>query len=107
MTRRAAALAFAAAPLTFGKARVRLACQTELWRIPESNFDELLATVAKIKNLKYQGFETTFRNLHFGPVAENHARQLSSAGLKLVAVTMGYSSDDGSGVPADDVVDHI
>lgn len=105
MTRRTATLSLAAAPLGLAKGKPRLACHTGAWRVAESDFSSLLSAVTKIKGLKYNAFETSFRNLPFGPRAADHARQLSTVGLKLAAVWMENSN--ANGIPDEDLVDHV
>src|SRR5262245_26624427 len=99
MTRRDAAWTIVSATLAFGKEKARPGRTTSTWDLHPSNFAGLLTTVAKIKTLKYHGFATSFRNLHFGPAAAEHARQLGSVGLKLAGVWMEQYAPDGTGVP--------
>lgn len=107
MTRRVATLSLAAAPLVLAKGKPRLACHTGAWRVAQSDFSSLLSAVTKIKDLKYNAFETSFRNLPFGPWAADHARQLSNVGLKLAAVWMENSNSNANGIPDEDLVDHV
>ncbi len=76
-----AASTFASAPLA-----VRLACQTNAWRIDPSNFAQVLEILSRLKALGYDGFETGFRNIQgqFGNAAAAR-KQLEATGLKFFA----------------------
>jgi inosose dehydratase len=62
---------------------VKLACQTNAWRIDPQDFAQLLAVLGKLKELGYAGFETGFRNLQgqFGN-AVMARKQLEQTGLQ-------------------------
>lgn len=77
----AAALLQAAPKLT----GVKIGCQTNAWRIDPNNFDSLLAVLAKLKELGYEGYETGFRNVQgqFGNPAAAR-KQLEQFGLKFL-----------------------
>ncbi len=42
---------------------VKQGCQTNAWRIDPGNFSQLLQVLANLKELRFDGFETSFRNL--------------------------------------------
>lgn len=62
---------------------VRLACQTNAWRIDPNDFKQVLAVLGKLKELGFEGFETGFRNLQgqFGN-ATAARKQLEQTGLQ-------------------------
>ena len=67
-------------PLATG---VKLACQTNAWRIDPHDFTQVLAVLGKLKALGFEGFETGFRNLQgqFGN-ASVARKQLEQTGLQ-------------------------
>jgi sugar phosphate isomerase/epimerase len=72
--------ALAARPRTTG---VKFGCQTNAWRIDPRDFSQVLAVLAKLKELGYDGFETGFRNIQpqFGNIAAARA-QIEKTGLQ-------------------------
>ena len=64
-------------------ASVKLGCQTNAWRINPANFSDLLNVLAKLKELGFDGFETSFRNLQpqFGNISQARA-QIEKHGLQ-------------------------
>lgn len=65
------------------KSGVKLACQTNAWRIDPHDFTQVLAVLSKLKELGFEGFETGFRNLQgqFGQ-ASLARKQLAQTGLQ-------------------------
>lgn len=78
-------------PVTLAAARppaaVKLACQTNAWRIDPNDFTQVLAVLGKLKALGFEGFETGFRNLQgqFGN-ASAARKQLEQTGLQFFGV---------------------
>ncbi|MBI1764084.1 MAG: TIM barrel protein [Acidobacteria bacterium] len=62
---------------------VKLACQTNAWRIDPQDFSQVLAVLGKLKELGFEGFETGFRNLQgqFNNAAAAR-QQLAQTGLQ-------------------------
>lgn len=62
---------------------VKLACQTNAWRIDPNAFTQVLAVLNRLKALGFEGFETGFRNLQgqFGNAAVAR-KQLERTGLQ-------------------------
>lgn len=64
---------------------VKIGCQTNAWRIDPSNFDSVLGVLRQLKALRYDGFETGFRNVQgqFGN-ADAARKQIEQFGLKFL-----------------------
>ena len=66
---------------------VRIGCQTNAWRINPVNFQDLLGVLAKLKELGFDGFETSFRNVQGQFANGASARKiLEATGLALFGV---------------------
>lgn len=72
---------------SLGASPVRIGCQTNAWRINPVNFQDLLGVLAKLKELGFDGYETSFRNLQgqFANAASTR-KILDATGLTLFGV---------------------
>jgi len=68
-------------------AQVRVASQTNAWAIDPKDFSQFLAVLDKLRELEFQGFETSYRNLrpHFED-PEAARRKIEEKGLQLLGV---------------------
>ena len=97
MHRRQALATLAAAPLWTQFRPVSIGCQTNAWKIEAAKLESSIAVWRTIRDLGYQGIETSFRNL------EPHAAQapairaeLKSLGLTLFGVHIWLEKYDAS-----------
>jgi inosose dehydratase len=86
------------APVTLLAAKpgsIRVGSQTNAWRIDPNNFESLLAVLATIKQLGFEGFETGFANLR-GEFArpDSAYERLKKTGLKFFGIHVFLKSYD-------------
>lgn len=74
------------APAQAAPMRVKLGCQTNAWRINPGDFSQVLGVLRQLKQLGYDGFETSFRNIQgqFANAAQAR-KQLEQTGLTFFA----------------------
>jgi sugar phosphate isomerase/epimerase len=73
-----------------GRSRIRLGCQTRAWGSPLRSRAELLAALADLHDLGYEGFETNFASLaeSFADPAPARA-EIEMRGVPLIGLHMG------------------
>ncbi len=66
-------------------AGVMIGCQTNAWRINPQDFDQVLGVLRRLKELGFDGFETSFRNVQgqFGDAA-GARRKIEAVGLRFL-----------------------
>ena len=72
------------------RSRIRLGCQTRAYGSPLKNRSELLAALADLHDLGYEGFETNFASLADSFADPQSARaEIARRGLPLIGLHMG------------------
>ncbi|MBV9083039.1 MAG: sugar phosphate isomerase/epimerase, partial [Acidobacteriaceae bacterium] len=76
-------------------ARLHVGCQTNAWNIDPNNMDSLLEVLGNVRSLRFEGFETGFRNLQAQFQNPQPARErLQNSGLRFFGIHVFLSSYD-------------
>jgi sugar phosphate isomerase/epimerase len=92
-----------------GSPRPRVGCQTNAWPIDPNDFPQFLAVLGKIKELDYQGFETSFRNVQAQFSRPEAARNsIAKTGLRFLGVHIFLESyDPATGIAPWDLLTRV
>jgi inosose dehydratase len=87
-----------AAPLSLLAAKpnvIRVGCQTDAWPVDPKNFESLVATLAAIKQLGFDGFETSFVNVRSQFERPNPAYdRIRKTGLRFLGIDVSLKTYD-------------